>query len=148
MGAQNGILKKMKPTSVSGFKEISHTADWELEVWAPDLTSLLEQAALGMYRLCGVEIGLGTRISRKIELEFIEPETLLVDFLTELIYLSESQKLVFDEFRLDIDNHQFTAELGGSRYTSLSKEIKAVTYHDLRIRRSGSGLKTNIIFDV
>lgn len=138
----------MRSTSETGFHEIAHTADWELEVWAPDLLSLLEQAALGMYQLCGAEIGAGARVAHKIELEFNEPETLLVDFLTELIFLSETEQLVFDEFRMEINNNHLTADLVGSTYISLSKEIKAVTYHHLRIKRSGSSLKANIIFDV
>ena len=36
-----------------GFREHAHTADWELEVWAPDLPALLEQAAHGMYAISG-----------------------------------------------------------------------------------------------
>ena len=37
-----------------GYREIEHTADWELKVWAPDLRGLLEQAARGMYALSGI----------------------------------------------------------------------------------------------
>jgi SHS2 domain-containing protein len=132
----------------SGFRELPHTADWELEVWAPDLTSLLEQAARGMYQLCGARIGLSAPISRRIELEYIEPETLLIDFLTELIFFTETEKLIFNDYKLTLNDQQFVAELGGAAYTSLSKEIKAVTYHNLRIRRAASGLAANIIFDV
>ena len=39
-----------------GFREHAHTADWELEVWAPDLPTLLEQAARGMYAISGVQL--------------------------------------------------------------------------------------------
>lgn len=138
----------MKLDSDAGFREVTHTADWELEVWAPYLTNLLEQAAIGMYQLCGAEIGSGVRLSRRIELEFHEPETLLIDFLTELIFLTETERLVFDEYRLYIIDRKFVAEIFGSHYTSLSKEIKAVTYHNLHITRAGSGLKANIVFDV
>ena len=35
---------------------MEHTADWELEVWAEDLSGLLEEAAGGMYELMGVEV--------------------------------------------------------------------------------------------
>lgn len=132
----------------SGFRELPHTADWELEVWAPDLTSLLEQAARGMYQLCGARIGLSPPLSRRIELQYIEPETLLIDFLTELIFFTETEKLIFNDYKITLNDRQFVAELGGAAYTSLSKEIKAATYHNLRIRRAASGLAANIIFDV
>ena len=45
----------------SGFREKEHTADWELDVWAPDLPALLEQAARGMYWLMGARLEEGAR---------------------------------------------------------------------------------------
>jgi SHS2 domain-containing protein len=56
-----------------GFQEIAHTADWELEVWAPDLCTLLEQAAQGMYHLCEAKLSNQPRLSRKIEILFQGP---------------------------------------------------------------------------
>jgi SHS2 domain-containing protein len=139
---------KMQAKSEFGFRELPHTADWELEVWAPDLARLLEQAAIGMYQLCGAKSASRPRVSRKIELDYSEPETLLIDFLTELIYLTESENLIFDQYHLRLADHQFSADLSGAVYTSLSKEIKAVTYHNLRIKKSAGGLRANITFDV
>jgi SHS2 domain-containing protein len=40
------------------------------------------------------------------------------------------------------------AELGGALIASQEKEIKAVTYHNLVIRRIHKGLAVNIVFDV
>ncbi len=62
----------------SGYKEIEHTADWELEVWAPDLLGLLEQAARGMYALSGTCLAPGTRLRRSLSLPANDPESLLV----------------------------------------------------------------------
>jgi hypothetical protein len=47
-----------------GFREHAHTADWELEVWAPDLATLFVQAALGMYALSGVILQPGRRLRK------------------------------------------------------------------------------------
>ena len=44
------------PTQPAGFREKEHTADWELDVWAPDLPALLDQAARGMYWLMGAQL--------------------------------------------------------------------------------------------
>lgn len=138
----------MQSHSPFGFREISHTADIELEVWAPDLGSLLEQAARGMYYLTGLELNSRPRLSRQIEISFLEPETLLIDFLTELIYLAESENLAFDEFDFQFNDDQLIALVSGAKIDSLSKEIKAATYHNLEIRDSGEGLVANIVFDV
>ena len=138
----------MQTQSLSGYRELSHTADWELEVWAPDLATLLEQAARGMYHLCEAILISHPRITRRIELILIEPEILLIDFLTELLFLTESEELGFDEFNLKVENNRLIADVTGATLESLSKEIKAVTYHNINIREIGSELKANIVFDV
>jgi SHS2 domain-containing protein len=140
--------ENMHPQSLFGFREVSHTADWELEVWAPDLGSLLEQAARGMYYLTGLKLSSHPRLTRKMDISFLEPETLLIDFLTELIYLTESEGLAFDEFDFRFTGDQLIALVHGAKIDSLSKEIKAATYHNLEIREFGDGLVANIVFDV
>jgi SHS2 domain-containing protein len=52
-----------------GFREHAHTADWELEVWAPDLPTLLEQTACGMYAISGVLLQPGPAQERRITLQ-------------------------------------------------------------------------------
>jgi SHS2 domain-containing protein len=138
----------MRQKSQIGFREIAHTADWELEVWAPDLSTLLEQAAHGMYHLCEAKLSNQTRISRKIELSFQEPEILLIDFLTELIFLTESEGLAFDQYDLHLEGDQLIALISGSKLDSISKEIKAATFHKLKIVESENGLVAKIVFDV
>lgn len=134
--------------SPAGFREIEHTADWELEVWAPNLPQLLEQAARGMYALARVELHPGPLVQRQIELPYMDPESLLVTFLSELLYLASTENLAFDHFDLELQADRLLAHLAGSEIASLQKEIKAVTYHNLTIRRTESGLNTRIVFDV
>jgi SHS2 domain-containing protein len=132
----------------AGSREISHTADWELHVWASDLCGLLEQAALGMYRLQGAKLKTEPRLTRRVELTFSDPESLLVDFLSELLYFTESERIGFDQFELRITDQKLQARITGAPLSSLSKEIKAVTYHNLTVRKIQSGLEANVVFDV
>jgi SHS2 domain-containing protein len=132
----------------AGYREVEHTADWELEVWAPDLAGLLEQAAEAMYRLMGVELAAAGPIERRLELEADDPESLLVGFLGELLYLAESEGVAFDRLRLELDGNRATARLTGAAIASQSKEIKAVTYHRLAITTTGRGVETRVVFDV
>jgi len=138
----------MQPDSISGFREIEHTADWELEVWAPSLVDLLLQAAFGMYQLVGAKISPGPRHIHQLRLEFIEPETLLVDFLNELLYIAESEGIIFEHFDLSIESDQLHAKLVGAPIISMGKEIKAATYHNLNIAETNHGVLANIVFDV
>lgn len=145
---KSGILIMMVEDKPAGYQEVEHTADWELEVWAPDLPGLLEQAALGMYALSHTRMGNGER--KRVHLSFPagDAEQLLVSFLAELLWIGERDRLAFDQFRLEIDHETLTANLFGRPILSQSKEIKAVTYHNLVIRQGEKGLETRIVFDV
>jgi SHS2 domain-containing protein len=132
-----------------GFREHAHTADWELEVWAPDLPTLLEQAARGMYNLSGVRLHPGATQERSLALHAADAESLLVRFLTELLWIEQDQQLGFDDFSIQVDfDCDLRADLRGSAILSLDKEIKAVTYHNLAVKTTSHGLHVNIVFDV
>ncbi len=132
-----------------GYEEVTHTADWALRVWAPDLPGLLTEAARGMYALMGARSGPGPRARRTLSVEAEDAETLLVEFLSEVLFWVESEGLVFDQFTIHMEG-EFTArvEAEGAPYASLNKEIKAVTYHNLQVRETRRGLEVEIVFDV
>jgi SHS2 domain-containing protein len=138
----------------AGFKELDHTADWELQVWAPDLPSLLEQAARGMYALAGLAVNPGPFHQRDLEIQAHDPEGLLVNFLAELLYLAADEGLVIDCFELDVDKvsqaegYHLSASLMGAPAASAGKDIKAVTYHKMKVEQGSRGYEVRIVFDV
>ena len=98
------------------FEEISHTADWSIRVWAEDLAGLLTESARGMYALANAEPSKteGPRVRRELLLEGVDAESLLVAFLEELLYLSESEGLIFDQFDiLEIKEGKLNAMMEG-----------------------------------
>jgi SHS2 domain-containing protein len=162
----------------SGFQELHHTADWEIEAWAPDLPRLFEQSAVGMYALSGTYLYPEPRITRTIEITAQDAESLLVKFLSELLFMGEQYGLAFDMFELNIHDpvspsetgvrtvspsetgvrpvspsetgvpSHLRAKLHGAPMTEQGKEIKAVTYHNLAIQPGPRGLEVRIVFDV
>jgi SHS2 domain-containing protein len=133
---------------LSGYKEIEHTADWELEAWALDLPGLLEQAARGMYVLSGARLQPGPRQKRSLLIPISDPESLLVHFLSELLYFAENEGIAFDSFALTLTSQSLSAQLEGAPVAEIEKEIKAVTYHNLQIVESQQGLRVRVVFDV
>jgi len=131
-----------------GFEELPHTADCALRVWAPSLGSLFVEAALGLNSVAGAEIGSGARVTRRISLHGADSESLLVAFLTELIYFQEQEDLGFDQFGIEISNQHLSGTLEGARLLSLSKPVKAATFHNLMIRQTKRGQETEVVFDV
>jgi SHS2 domain-containing protein len=138
----------MTNISPSGFEEREHTADWSLHVWAPDLAGLLEQAAKGMADLSGIKIDDSQRVNRRLKVESTDAEGLLVNFLGELLHLMDKDNLAFDMFNLAVSENSLQASLGGSPIIERKKEIKAVTYHNLKIEKRSKGLEAEIVFDV
>jgi SHS2 domain-containing protein len=132
----------------AGFREIDHTADWELEVWAPDLESLLEQAARGMYSLAGTCLEESPRQKRTIQVEFDDYESLLVSFLNELLFAGEQESLAFEHFDIRLKADQMFAMVEGAPIARQEKEIKAVTWHKLQVRTHEWGLEVRLVFDV
>jgi len=137
-----------KSFPLQGYREVEHTADWELEVWAADLPGLIEQATRGMYALSGTRLELDGQITRTINISAIDSESILVGFLQEVLFLGEMESLGFDKFVFTLQPEGLSAVLTGGQIRSLDKEIKAVTYHNLKIEKTQRGLEAHIVFDV
>jgi SHS2 domain-containing protein len=131
-----------------GFREIQHTADWALKVWAADLPSLFSEAARGMNSLAGAQIGSGQRVRREVDLHEADAEGLLVTFLSELLYFQEQENMGFDEFDLRVSGTQLGGLMEGAKLQSLAKPIKAVTYNNLKITCTARGCQVELVFDV
>lgn len=131
-----------------GFEELEHTADWALHVWAPDLRQLLVTAAKGMYSLSDTQTDDRNIQVEHITFSFQDPESLLVDFLSELIFLGEVSNQAAVQYKLSISEKELSANISMADIKSRKKEIKAVTFHHLEISSTTRGLETVIVFDV
>jgi SHS2 domain-containing protein len=134
--------------SEGGYREIAHTADWELETWASDLAGLMVQAVLGMQSLAGLELERGLPTLETIMVEGDDPESLFVGLLAELLYIQESRKLGVEQLMIQVNEKRIVAETTFQRALLIRKEIKAVTWHHLKIENFDGGVITRIVFDV
>jgi len=131
------------------WEEIDHTADWALRVWGEDLRTLYENAARGMLSLIGGELLADAPLSRIFELRAGDWETLLVDWLSELLYLIEDESVIITEVAVQrVADLALTAEVRGGPGKNLNKHIKAVTYHNLAIQNAPQGYMVTLVFDV
>jgi SHS2 domain-containing protein len=101
-----------------------------------------------MNSLSGTVAGNGPRVKRMFEAEAPDAESLLVAFLSELIYYQEQENLAFDVFDLRVATQWVKVEMEGAQIADSEKAIKAVTYHNLKIEKTNKGLETTIVFDV
>jgi SHS2 domain-containing protein len=133
---------------ICGYREISHAADLALNAWADSPENLIIQAAKGFYELAGVHFQEGDTLNYQFEVEAEDLEGLLVSFLNELLFLLEEKRIGFRHILLAINNHHLTARLIGSKVKGEIREIKAATYHNLKILKLGDKYEATIIFDV
>jgi len=132
------------------FEEIEHTADRALIIYGRNLEELLVNAARGLNSLMGTDEDLNSAPTTKsIELDAMDAESLLVEWLSELAYWAEAEMLVFRKFDLqNVSPTHVKALIYGSRVTQMEKHIKAVTYHNLEIIKTETGLEATVVFDV
>lgn len=155
--------------NASEFHEIEHTADWALRVRGASPAALFAAAARGMFSLLHdlSEVD----ITQHVEIELVahDPETLLIDWLNELLYEAEERGVIFTDVAIDsLDVAIETPQSGRGNEVSggddggvarlratvrggpahLDKCIKAATFSSLRIEHDAQGYHVEIVFDV
>jgi SHS2 domain-containing protein len=131
------------------FEEIEHTADVAIRVWGSDLAELFANAAYGMACQLADPGEAEQAIAQSVELDAFDVETLLVSWLGELLYLGEREECVFTDFDvIEITTTRLQATIRGRSIHEHRRHIKAVTFSDLEIVRTGKGYETVVVFDV
>ena len=131
------------------FEEIPHTADWSFRAFGRDLRELFENAAFALFALEGAQPrDHADETTRLVEVSGIDYEALLVNWLTELLFLQESHR---ETYRFHIETLSPTAlraQVFGTPMSQLDKAIKAVTYHNLKIKQTSDGWEVVVVVDV
>ena len=136
------------------YKLIDHTADIGIIVSAKDLKSLFVKSAEAMFDVIALKKRTSRRLRKKeikITLKAKNTEELLVYWLSELLSLSDCEDVFFTEFDMaKLKDTALEAKASGlSRSHFIGKrEVKAVTYHELKIKKKGSRYQAEVIFDV
>ena len=148
--------RRRKNKGAASFEVIDHPAGLAICVRAANWRELLRISAVAMFDLWTKHERSGSQEPTHmipVELEAPNYETLLVDWLNELISLSQEQSMIFRNFEVLQLDFEATCRLtamaeGERRQTSASQPIKAVASSDLRIEQTSRGLTTEIAFGV
>lgn len=131
------------------YKILSHPADVKVQAFGRVKEELFLNAMLGMMEVLKADKK-DERIKRKIKVKSIDLNALLVDFLNEVLYLSQVNKEVYSNIKFSkFSNEELEAELTGNKVESFGEDIKAVTYHGLDIKKNKNGLyQATVLFDI
>ncbi len=135
------------------FEIIEHTADIGLRAYGKDLKGLFNNVAIGMFKIMGLNSSIKEKDRIKIKVDSDTYENLLVNWLSELLFQFNKTKIFFRRFLIKkFGDFYILAEAIGQKIDfqtfKFGDEIKAVTYHDLKVEKTKSGWRCNLIFDV
>jgi SHS2 domain-containing protein len=135
------------------YEYFDHTADLGLRIRAPDLDTLFVEAAQALFGVIIEDLG-SVKESRRVDVRLAgdEREFLLFDWLKELLYRFDVEHLLFSRFEVHLKDGELTAIAWGepldpSRH-ELLHEVKAITYHGLRVEQTAHGWLAEVIVDI
>ena len=142
--------------SHSKFELFDHTADMGIRVFAPTLPELIQPAGEALYSVIGELATSGEPVPMDFDLsapDRHDPALLLRDYLAELLLLFERDQRVVTHAnvsRFDVERLTVAAQaaLLDERRTIYHREVKAVTYHELAIRKTADGYEATFIVDI
>jgi len=135
------------------YEQIPHTADIAIRAYGKDLRELFTNAAYGMFDIIADLEGIKSSVSIDVNLTAPSKEELLVSWLDELLYNFCTKAIIFFKFDVSILTEEqlmvkaYGRHVGENR-NRLKTEIKAATYHDIKIKEVPDGLSVDIVFDV
>ncbi len=135
------------------FCVLSHTADTGIEATANTLGELIGELCAGMFGLIGSADPSSARKWFEVKVVAQSVEELVVDTLSELLYHSEVENLIFCAFRVSTDSKDSAVRVkaGGvlvGAVEPVGPPIKAVTYHDLVVEQRDEVWYGRVYFDV
>ncbi len=144
---------------VKTYEIINHTADFGIRVYGKSLKALFLNAAEAMFTLMLEATKKRPPFKRKNIKNFIvnkqgnDLEEIFVAWLSELLYLFSAESLVMNKVEIEkLDANLIQAQVSGDifdkEYYRINTEIKAVTYHELEVKKVDSGYEAQVIFDV
>ena len=142
----------------AGYALLDHTADVGVRAWGPDPAAAFAQAARGLFAIIldadpAVWHGAGEPATREVSAEGSSWQALLVNWLAELLYLFEVERLVPREIATQrCEPPRVAATLRGTVLARMDEAagtaVKAVTYHQLAVEIAPEHTELRVILDI
>lgn len=133
------------------YKILPHPADIRVQAFGKTKEELFLNAMLGMNAVLKPKIkDKKEKRKNKIKIESVDLNALLVDFLSEVLYLSQVNKEIYTDIKFNkFSDKELAGELIGNKVESFGEDIKGVTYHGLKIEKNKRGLyEATLLLDI
>ena len=130
------------------FEILDHKTDLEIRAYGSTLEELFSNMLLAMSESQKAEKK-EEETEKEIRVDSADLPSLLVDFLNEALYLSQVNKEVFERIKIEeLSNRTIKGKLAGRRVSRFGEDIKAATYHNLRVEKKNREWQATVIFDI
>ena len=152
--AESPPSRRGRPPVAMRFEVVEHTADVGIKAYGETLTEAFENAALGMFNIMTDPSRVGLQQDFEVIIEGEDLKTLLHEWLSQLLILSQVNGMLFGGFRVEMKPLPYGMGLTGWAIGEpadpakhvYKTEIKAVTHHMLEVREKPPMVK--VLFDI
>jgi SHS2 domain-containing protein len=135
------------------YRLLYHTSDLGIEVWALTQEELFCEAAKALFSEIVEELpSVEARITKEFEIKEETPEDLLKEWLSALIYLTDTEGLLFSDFQVKLTDGSLQGVARGEKMSpkrhKLKRVVKGVTYHNLTLKEEPWGWVATVIVDI
>jgi len=132
------------------YEILEHKADLKIRAFGRTKEELFLNLLLGMTNTLRVKIKKQKSKIRKIKIKSLNLETLLVDFLSEVLYLIQVNKEIYNNIKFSkFTDSEIEGVLFGKKVERFGLDIKGVTYHNLNIYQEKNGIwQATVLFDI
>jgi SHS2 domain-containing protein len=137
------------------FEFLEHTADLKIRASGESLDEVFSNMAKGMFAAIVDEESVikDEAVIQDFEMNSVDLPSLLVDYLSQLITLGDTNNEIYDYFELGImqvgnENWSLKCRATGYKVSGLKLEIKAVTYNELKIKEQDGQWLAEVVFDI
>lgn len=131
------------------------SADAAFEATGRTLEELFSDAAIATFEVMADTNTVKQLLTREIEIENESVDGLLIDWLSELVFLKDTENILFSVFDVNIrknDVYMLKAAAKGEKIDrekhSLRSDVKAVTYHMFEVTKKGDTWTARVVLDI
>ena len=132
------------------YKIIDHTADIAIRTTGKSMNEAFENAGYAMFDTMCDATSVKPLTTKRVECEANDLEQLLVDWLSELLFICDVDDMLFSKFEVQITGTKLQAKIYGEKMDRtrhhLKTDIKAITYHMLDVDKETNTVQ--VLFDI
>ncbi len=135
------------------YRLLHHTSDLGIEVWSLTKDELFCEAARALFSEMVEELpSVEARVTKEVKIKEEQDEDMLKEWLSHLLYLTDTEGLLFSDFQVKVSNRSLEGIARGEKMSAkrhrLKRVIKGVTYHNLTLKEEPWGWVATVIVDI